>query len=276
MKPSNIYCKLSFLAFMLFMMGLPVFGAENSAKVAIDWNKVTRISRTTPTFQVVVNPHLRRSSTIHDAAFRAVQNIGCDLVRYVPWLPYPKLAVPELNPPKDGKTSWDFSLIDPMTEDFMQATAGHSVMLNFSTIPDWLFKNPKPAAYPADPDQVTWDYTQGNDLRDPTMKDLADYYARLVSWYTLGGFKDEYGVWHNSGHHYKIDYWEVFNEIDLERKMTPQQYTERYDAVVEALHRIQPQMKFAGLALGYPSIIVRNTLNIFLTMRITSRGFRWT
>ena len=45
---------------MLFMMGLPVFGAENSAKVAIDWNKVTRISRTTPTLQVVVNPPLRR------------------------------------------------------------------------------------------------------------------------------------------------------------------------------------------------------------------------
>ncbi len=253
MKPSNIYCKLSFLAFMLFMMGLPVFGAENSAKVAIDWNKVTRISRTTPTFQVVVNPPLRRGSPIHDASFRAVKDIGCDLVRYVPWLPYPKLAVPELDAPKDGKTSWDFSLIDPMTEDFMQATAGHPVMLNFSTIPDWLFKNPKPAAYPADPDQVTWDYTQGNELRDPTMKDLADYYVRLVSWYTLGGFKDEYGVWHNSGHHYKIDYWEVFNEIDLERKMTPQQYTERYDAVVEALHRIQPQMKFAGLALGNPS-----------------------
>ena len=98
-----------------------------------------------------------------------------------------------------------------------------------------------------------WDYTQGTELRDPSMKELADYYARLVSWYTLGGFKDEYGVWHKSGHHYKIDYWEVFNEVDFEHQMTPQQYTERYDAVVEALHRVAPHMKFAALALGYPS-----------------------
>jgi hypothetical protein len=85
------------------------------------------------------------------------------------------------------------------------------------------------------------------------MKELADYYTRLVSWYTLGGFKDEFGVQHNSGHHYKIDYWEVFNEPDLEHRPTPQQYTERYDAVVQALRSIAPHMKFAGLALAGPS-----------------------
>jgi len=37
-------------------------------------------------------------------------------------------------------TSWDFSLIDPMTIDFLDATKGHSVILNFSTIPAWMFK----------------------------------------------------------------------------------------------------------------------------------------
>ena len=170
-----------------------------------------------------------------------------------PGWPYPKLAVAELEPPKDGKTSWDFSLIDPMTVDFLEATSGHSVMLNFSTIPQWMFKTPKPVPYPEDPNQVTWDYEQGTELRDPSMKELADYYARLVSWYTLGGFKDESGVEHKSGHHYKIDYWEVFNEVDFEHTMTPKQYTERYDAVVEALHHVAPKMKFAGLALAGPS-----------------------
>ena len=140
-----------------------------------------------------------------------------------------------------------------MTVDFLEATAGHSVMLNFSTIPQWMFKTPKPVPYPDDPDQPVWDYTQGTELRDPSMKELADYYARLVSWYTLGGFKDEYGVWHKSGHHYKIDYWEVFNEVESEHSTTPEQYTDRYDAVVEALHRVAPHMKFAGLALAAPS-----------------------
>ena len=73
-----------------------------------------------------------------------MHDLGADYVRYVPWLPYPKLGVAEMEPPADGKTSWDFSLIDPMTEDFMNATAGHSVILNFSTIPQWMFKTEKP------------------------------------------------------------------------------------------------------------------------------------
>ena len=251
-KPRLLDLLLS-LALLSTLVGCPLSAAEKPAKVTVVWSKVSRVSKMTPTFQVVVNPPLRRGSKIHDAAFSAVHDLGCDLVRYVPWLPYPKLAVAELESPRDGKTSWDFSLIDPMTEDFMQATAGHSVMLNFSTIPEWMFKTPREVNYPHDPDQVTWDYTQGNDLRDPSMKELADYYTRLVSWYTLGGFKDEFGVQHNSGHHYKFDYWEVFNEPELEHAPTPQQYTERYDAVVEALHRIAPHMKFAGLALASPS-----------------------
>jgi hypothetical protein len=64
-------------------------------------------------------------------------------VRYVPWLSYPKLGVAELEPPADGKTSWDFSLIDSMTINFLEATKGHPATLNFSTIPQWMFKNDK-------------------------------------------------------------------------------------------------------------------------------------
>jgi hypothetical protein len=183
--------------------------------------------------------------------YQALRELGCDDVRYVPWFPYPKLAVAELEPPKDGNTSWDFSLIDPMTEDFINATAGHPVILNFSTIPEWMYKAEKPVAYPADPNQVTWNYEQGTELRDPTLKEIADYYARLVSWYTQGGFTDEAGKRHDSGHHYKFDYWEVFNEG--EHEMTPETYTRVYDAIVGALHKLQPQMKFVGLALGSPS-----------------------
>ena len=70
-----------------------------------------------------------------------------------------------------------------MTKDFLAATEGHSTVMNFSTIPAWLFKTDKPVTYPADPNQVVWDYTQGTELRDPSGKELGDYYARLVSWY---------------------------------------------------------------------------------------------
>ena len=153
-------------------------GPAEKAKVTVNWDKVVTVSKTTPTLQVVVNPPLRRGSQIHDRVFQALHELGADYVRYVPWLPYPKLGVAELEPPKDGKTSWDFSLIDPMTEDFMNATAGHSVIINFSTIPQWMFKTEKPVPYPADPDQVTWDYEKGTEFRDASLKEVGDYYAR--------------------------------------------------------------------------------------------------
>ena len=194
-------------AITIALLSAPSSTAQTPERVAINWDKVVRVSKTTPTLQVVVNPALRRGSTIHDRAFQTLRDLGCDYVRYVPWLPYPRLGVAELEPPKDGKASWDFSLIDPLTMDFLDATRGHSVILNFSTIPQWMFKSDKPVPYPADPDQVMWDYEQGTELRDPSMKEAADYYARLVSGYTQGGFTDEYGQRHDSAHHYDIAYW---------------------------------------------------------------------
>lgn len=245
--------KLALLPCLAAALGMAAWSAGQPSALKIDWNKVTRESQTTATLQVVVNPPLRRGSQIHDRAFEELKRLGADYVRYVPWLPYPKLGVAQLRPPDDRATYWDFSLIDPMTVDFLNATKGHSVILNFSTIPAWMFKTPEPVNYPDDPDQVIWNYTQGTELRDATMRELGDYYARLVSWYTRGGFTDELGRKHESGHHFKIDYWEVFNEPDFEHRMTPEQYTARYDAVVAAIRKVAPQMKFVGLALADPA-----------------------
>ncbi len=221
--------------------------------VTIDWNKTILVSQSTPTLQVVVNPMLRRASPIHDGAFDAVKQFGGDYVRYVPWLPYPKLAVAELKAPTASGTSWDFSMIDPMTKDFLEATKDHSTVMNFSTMPAWLFKTEKPVTYPDDPYQVNWAYTQGTELCDPTGKELGDYYARLVSWYTRGGFTDENGKLHTSGYHYTFPIWEVLNEVDFEHKTTPEQYTQRYDAIVHAIQQVSPATKFMGVALAMPS-----------------------
>jgi len=220
--------------------------------ISVDWNQVLRVSQSTPTLQVVTNPMLNPGSPIHDGAFSALKSLGADYVRYVPWLPYPKVAVAELQPPTADHTSWDFTHIDPITKDFLAATAGHSTIINFSTIPAWMFKTDKPVTYPADPNQVFWDYTQGTELRDPSGKELGDYYARLVSWYTKGGFNDENGKWHPSGYHYQFPYWEVLNEVDFEHHTTPEQYTRRYDDIVSAIHRVSPETKFVGLALAMP------------------------
>ena len=113
--------------------------AREEPKVTVHWDKVTVISKSTPTLQVVVNPPLRPGEPLGTAAYKAVKELGADYVHYVPWLPYPKLAVAELEPPTTEKTSWDFSLIDPMTRDFLAATDGHPVVLNFSTMPAWLW-----------------------------------------------------------------------------------------------------------------------------------------
>ena len=90
------------------------------------------VSKTTPTLQVVENPKLRQPSPFHDSSFKALKELGADYVRYVPWFPYPKLAVAELKPPARDKTFWDFTYPDSTMQAFMEATNGHSVVINFS------------------------------------------------------------------------------------------------------------------------------------------------
>jgi hypothetical protein len=237
-------------SFALILVFFSLISQAQTPRLTVDWNDVVMTSRSTPTLQVVGNPMLRRKAPMHDASFKAVKELNADFVRYVPWFPYPKLAVAELEAPTTTKTSWDFSLIDPMTIDFLEATKGHSIIMNFSTIPQWMFKTEKPVAYPADPNLVSWSYGGGTELRDSTMKELTDYYVRLVSWYTKGGFTDELGKYHKSGYHYEIPYWEVLNEPDLEHSMSPQTYTRIYDAMVTALKQVIPNAKFIGMAVA--------------------------
>jgi len=67
-----------------------------------------------------------------------------------------------------------------MVDEFMTDTAGHPSVIDFSTIPQWMFVTESPVPYPDDPKQATWNYEQGTDLRDPTLTELADYYRRQI------------------------------------------------------------------------------------------------
>jgi hypothetical protein len=252
--PRSTTVALIFLAAasLLAIPALAQDATKTAPAVEINWSKTILVSKSTATLQVVTNPMLNPSSPIHDGSFAALKDLGADYVRFVPWLPYPKIAVAELEPPTKDKTSWDFTYIDPVTKDFLAATEGHSTIINFSTIPAWMFKTDQPVKYPADPNQVFWDYTKGTELRDPTGKELGAYYGRLVSWFTQGGFTDEDGKRHGFGYHYTFPYWEVLNEIDFEHNTTPADYTKRYDAIVEGIRKVSPQTKFMGLALAMP------------------------
>jgi hypothetical protein len=243
------------LLLLLFAALWPTSAVTQDAplKLTVDWKDVASTSKTTATLQVVVNPPLRQGSSIHDEAWKSLRTLQADYVRFVPWLPYPRLAVAELEPPTAQHTSWDFSVIDPLVSDFFAATNGHPIMLNFSTIPQWMYPTDKPIPYPADPDQVVWDYEKGTDLRDPSAKEVADYYARLASWYTQGGFSDENGKFRSSSFHYKIALWEVLNEVDAEHSFTPQTYTKVYDAITSSVHKVLPDTQFVAMALASPS-----------------------
>ena len=224
--------------------------SQDEATVVSRWDQVIADSRTSTSISICVEPPMRRGSPIHDHLFDAIRNLNADFLHFQPWRPYPRLAVAELEAPRDGKTFWDFSLLDPIVIDFMAAANGRPVVMNISTIPQWMFKTAAPVPYPDDPDEITWTYEQGTELRDPSMKEVAEYWARVVSWYTKGGFHDEYGQWHASDHHFTFAYWEVLNEVEYEHTMTPEFYTALYDAIVEEVRKVAPDMKYVGLALG--------------------------
>ena len=146
--------------------------------VTIDWNKTIYTSKTTPTLQLVENPMVRPGSSIHVATFKALKELGADYVRYVPWFPYPKMAVAELEPPTKDKTSWNFTYLDSTMQAFMGAMEGHSVVINFSTTPTWMWKTDSVVTYPADAynaGKSSWDKGVLTPFQHPTVHFHTDH-----------------------------------------------------------------------------------------------------
>lgn len=124
-----------FFSTSTFPLDLP-----ETVQVKVQWDRVIRVSKTSGTLQVVPSPAHHRGSAFHDRIWGALRDLKCSYVRYSPWYPYLKLVVAELEPPHEGKTWWDFTLIDPLTGDFLDAMAGRPVIMDSCTIPQWMFK----------------------------------------------------------------------------------------------------------------------------------------
>ncbi len=227
--------------------------AIGQTELRVDWTQLSAPTKTVITLQVVENPPLLRGSPIHDAAWKALRDLGSEKTRLALWYPYPRLAVAELAPPNDHATFWDFTQIDPIVEDFFAATGDRSSVFTMSTIPTWMFKSADPGAIPRSPAEAMWGYETGDDLRDPTGKEVADYYARIASWYTQGGFKDESGKRIDSPHHFKIAYWEVLNEPEYEHAFSIETYIRLYDKITAAVREVSPTTKFVGMSLAEPT-----------------------
>jgi hypothetical protein len=248
-------CKLLIAFPFLLALSSTAAAQEWAVQVTPQWSAVERTLQTVPTYQIVASALMRPTSPIHDRLYQDVHDLQANYMRFSAWAPWPRLAVAEIDAPHDGETHWDFSNMDPVVVDFLEAIKGHPVVMNLATIPEWMYKTDKPVIVPSNPDLAVPYYEQGTELRDPSMTEVADYFARLASWYVKGGFHDENGMWHESGHHYRFDYWEVLNEVDFEHQMTPETYTRVYDAVVEAVRKVDPTMKFIGLAVAATSTV---------------------
>src|SRR5579863_4464685 len=109
-----------FAVLLVAVSCLPAF-AQQPTRLSIDWSKTLRVSVTTPTLQVVVNPKLRPGEMVRKAAYEAFRDLNPEYARFVPWFPYPRMAVAEISAPTASGTSWEFGLIDPMTVDFLEA-----------------------------------------------------------------------------------------------------------------------------------------------------------
>jgi hypothetical protein len=215
-----------------------------------NWNTVVRPLVTNLNIQICPEPPMRRDSPISGKIFAALRDLKADYNRYQPWFPYPRLTVAQLERPSNGRTYWDFTHLDPLMIDTMKAIDGSPVVMNIGPLPIWMFKLDKPVPLPDDPNKIVWDYAKGTELVDPTMTEAAEYFRRMAEWYIKGGFTDEFGKRHESGHRFRFGFWEVLNEVDLEHQMSPEFYTAMYDKIVEAVRPVDPSMKFSGPALA--------------------------
>lgn len=255
-----------------------------AASVKIDWAGNNGSVATTPSLQVVAHALLMRDSPMHDKVFDLLAQLDASLVRYVPWLPTPRLGVAALEPPSFGgaqarggtggkrnasggiacTTSWNFTLLDEQMLDYWAAVGGQQrpQIPNFSTPPTWLYDNTSwsynAACTGSGPDHCT----MGGYERGPApasahggLQALGDYYGRLLAWYTKGGFVDECGVQHTGGHHLNITIWEVYNEVDYEHGHTPASYVADFDAIVRGIRKFaDPEKKIAFVGMNLPNI----------------------
>jgi hypothetical protein len=112
-------------------------------------------------------------------------------------------------------THWDFRTMDEVFLPFYEAVNGDASepIVSFSTQPTWLYSSVAWGEYPQNASAPYYGFDKGPAWMCNTTL-LGDYYGRVLSWYMAGGFVDEAGCWHNSGHRLNISRVEVFNEVD--------------------------------------------------------------
>ena len=87
---------------LLSLLFLAAAAAQEDATISVSWSSTIRPLRTVAGFQTVVNPVTSRESPYHDQVYAQIAALGAPFQRYVPWLPYPRMGIAELERPSHG------------------------------------------------------------------------------------------------------------------------------------------------------------------------------
>jgi hypothetical protein len=148
--------------------------------------------------------------------------------------------------PQTSATTWEFSTLDAITQPVL-GVGDHSPEFQIPVAPAFM-------------------YDSQHDFLDPTYQQFAAYTQNLVRYYNTGGFTSGDGVFHKSPAYPSdtITWFGIYNEPNF-NNLDSTQYTQLYNAVVPAMHVIDPSLKFAAVELGDYSGLAQTYLPPFVS-----------
>jgi hypothetical protein len=134
-----------------------------------------------------------------------------------------------------SSTAWDFSTLDAITQPVL-GMGDHSPEFQIAKAPAFMYAS----------------NNSGNSFLDPTYSAFSSYAQNLVQYYNTGGFTANGNVYISPAYTLGegITWWGIYNEPNINNNLTPQQYTDMYNAVVAAMQAKDPNIKFAALELA--------------------------
>jgi hypothetical protein len=91
---------MQLLAASLVLAGTAL--AQPSTVITAEWKNDIKTLSTLCGFQTVVNPVTSAESPYGAQVWAKIAELGAPYQRYVPWLPYPRMGIAELEPPSHG------------------------------------------------------------------------------------------------------------------------------------------------------------------------------
>ena len=145
-------------------------------------------------------------------------------------------------------TAWDFSTLDAITQPVL-SSGDHSPEFQIAKAPPFLYSG----------------NNASNSFLDLTFAQFAGYTQNLVEYYNAGGFTAGGQTYVSPAYPAdKVTWWGIYNEPNINNNLTPQQYTDMYNAVVPAMQAIDPTIKLAALELADFYQQPQNWLPIFV------------